>query len=155
MGSEKLVRVAFVRYSPNGKAYPARCDRRDIVVGDEVDVLMRAESDDAYYMDGVVDRIELHRWHCTCRVENLVNEVEYSFLEDGFLDRKVISSPNRVISVPDWNARKARYYDHLSPGVRDEMRDIYDAVAGKEGEDAYLGDGMWIRPDGSLDDRGQ
>ena len=36
MTQAKLVRVAFVRCSPQGKAYPARCDRDAIVEGDEV-----------------------------------------------------------------------------------------------------------------------
>lgn len=155
MGNQKLVRVAFVRYSPNGKAYPARCDRTDIVEGNEVDVLMRAESEDAYYMNGVVDRIEFHRWHCTCRVANLLSEVDYSISDDGLFDRRVNLDSGKVYTVADWAARKKVYYEGLSSSVRDEMQDIYDAAAGNEGEDAYLGDGMWITPDGSLEDRGR
>lgn len=154
MSIAKLVRVAFVRFSPNGKSYPARCDRRDIAEGHEVEVLMRAESEDAYYMNGVIDSIEFHRWYCTCRVENLISEVEYSISDDGEFERKVNLSPAKVYAVADWTERKRAYYESLSPSVRNEMRDIYDAAAGEDGEDAYLGDGVWIRPDGSLDDRG-
>jgi hypothetical protein len=32
------------------------------------------------------------------------------------------------------------------------MKDVYDAVSNEDGEDAYLGDGMWIRSDGSTYD---
>lgn len=154
MGSQKLVRVAFVRFSPKGKAYPVRCDRADIHEEHEVEVLMRAESDDSYYMDGVVERIEFHRWHCTCRVANLVTEVEYTISAEGVFDRRQTVASGKVYAVPDWNERKRNYYYSLSSGVRDEMRDIYEAVAGNDGEDAYLGDGMWITPEGNLDDRG-
>lgn len=34
-----------------------------------------------------------------------------------------------------------------------DLTDIYHAVCGEPGEPAYLGDGVWISPDGSLDDR--
>lgn len=33
------------------------------------------------------------------------------------------------------------------------MEDVYDAVSNEDGEDAYLGDGMWIRSDGSTYER--
>ena len=155
MTQAKLVRVAFVRYSPQGKAYPARCDRDAIVEGDEVEVLMRAESEDAYYMSGVIDRIEFHHWHCTCRVENLVSEVEYSITDDCEFVRKVNLPSARVYDVAAWKDQKRGYYETLSSSQRNEMQDIYHAAAGEVGEDAYLSDGVWIRPDGSLDDRGR
>lgn len=155
MSNQKLTRVAFVRFSPNGKAYPTRCDRSDIVEGNEVEVLMRSESNGAYYMDGVVDRIEFHRWHCSCRVVNLLGEVEYTISDDGVFERHVNLASAKVYAVPDWSERKQGYYETLSSGARDEMRGIYDAVVGKDGEDAYLGDGMWITPEGDIDDRGR
>lgn len=155
MLNQNFVRLAFVRFSPNGKAYPTRCDRPDIVDGNEVEVLMRALSDGAYYMDGVVDRIEFHRWHCTCHVVNLLSEIEYTMSDEGVFERHVNLAPARVYAVSDWNERKRTYYEALPLGVRDEMRDIYEAIVGKDGEDAYLGDGMWITPEGDLDDRGR
>ena len=33
------------------------------------------------------------------------------------------------------------------------MEDVYDAVSNGDGEDAYLGDGMWIRSDGGTYER--
>ena len=33
------------------------------------------------------------------------------------------------------------------------MEDVYDAVGNGDGEDAYLGDGMWIRSDGGTYER--
>lgn len=154
MAQNKLVRVAFVRFSPQGKSYPALCNRRDIVEGDQVEVLMSAESDRPYYMNGVIDHIELLRWHCSCRVECLVREVEYSITKDGKFERKVNLPSATVYEVAAWNERKRAYYEARSSAARNEMRDIYDAVVGEDGEDAYLGDGVWITPDGSLDDRG-
>lgn len=44
---------------------------------------------------------------------------------------------------------------HAESAARDEMREIYEAISLDDGEDAYLGDGIWISSDGSLDDRGR
>lgn len=153
MSKNRLIRVAFVKLSPNGKAYPTRCEREDIGVGQEVEVLMRANSADAYYMDGTVDSIAYHRWNCTCRVVNLTSEVEYSIKDDGMFYRKVNLPAAPVYSIADWREKKKQYYESLSVSARSEMRDIYEAVAGNDGEDAYLNNGIWIKPDGSLDDR--
>lgn len=114
---------------------------------------MRAVSEDAYYIDGVVDSISYERWNCTCRVVNLTSEVEYSMTTDGMFDRQVKAVAAPVYSIAAWKAKKKGYYEGLSASARREMRDIYDAAAGENGEDAYLGDGVWIKPDGSLDDR--
>lgn len=153
MSSNRIIRVAFVKFSSNGKAYPTRCDREDIREGHEVEVLMRANSADAYYMDGTVDFIEHHRWNCTCRVVNLINEVEYSITDNGMFERKVQLPNAHVYFIADWREKKKQYYEGLSVSARSEMRDIYEAVAGNDGEDAYLDNGVWIGPDGSLDDR--
>jgi hypothetical protein len=38
----------------------------------------------------------------------------------------------------------------------DDMRDLYDALSSdSDGGDVYLSDGVWLRSDGSLDDRGR
>lgn len=153
MSKNRLIRVAFVKYSPNGKAYPTRCDREDIREGDDVEVLMRANSADAYYIDGTVDSIELHCWNCTSRVVNLTSEVEYSITDDGMYHRKVKLQTASIHSIADWRAKKKQYYEGLSASARSEMRHIYEASVGNDGEDAYLGDGLWIKPDGSLEDR--
>lgn len=36
-----------------------------------------------------------------------------------------------------------------------DMAEIYDAISGGDGQDAYLGDGMWLSADGGLHDRGR
>lgn len=150
-----LIRVAHVKFSPNGKAYPARCDRQDIFEGHVVEVLMRADSEDAYFLDGVVDSISHHRWNCSCRVVNLTSEVEYLISPDWIVERKVTLKSALVYSIADWRERKSRYYDSLPTSARNEMREIYSAVAAEDGEDAYLSDGIWIKPDGTLEDRGR
>jgi len=153
MSKNRLIRIAFIKFSANGKVYPTRCDREDIREGHEVEVLMRANSDDAYYMDGTVDSITYQRWNCTCLVVNLTCEVEYSITDDWMVDRKIKSPSADVHSIADWREKKKRYYEGISVSARSEMQDIYEAVAGNDGEDAYLGGGVWIKPDGSLDDR--
>ena len=89
------------------------------------------------------------------RVENLVSEVEYSITDDCEFVRKVNLPSARVYDVAAWKEQKRGYYETLSSSQRNEMQDIYHAAAGEVGEDAYLSDGVWIRPDGSLDDRGR
>jgi hypothetical protein len=64
----------------------------------------------------------------------------------------------RGIGPREW----ALKYGELSKGTRritstdirktGTMEDVYDAVSNGDGEDAYLGDGMWIRSDGSTYD---
>lgn len=63
-----LIRVAFIKYSPSGKVYCARCDRTDIGVGDLVEVLAR----DGTYLDAEVVDVAHHRWCCKDTVVNLV-----------------------------------------------------------------------------------
>ncbi len=86
-------------------------------------------------------------------VVNLTSEVEYSVTADCTFERKVKLPTAPVYSIADWREKKNQYYKGLSVSARSEMRDIYEAAAGNDGEDAYLGDGIWIKPDGSLDDR--
>lgn len=153
MSNNRLVRVAFVKFSPNGKAYPARCDREDIREGHEVEVLMRANSADAYYIDGTVIAIAHRQWNCRSHVVNLTSEIDYSISDDGMFERKVRLPTAPVYSIKEWQEKKKRYNASLAVSAQNEMRDIFEAVAGDDGEDAYLGDGIWITADGSLDDR--
>lgn len=134
MSKNPLIRVAGVKFNNNGKSYPTRCDREDINEGDEVEVLMRAGTSKEHIMQGEVTEISLHRWECSCHVINLASEVEYSIDSDGSLNRIVTSSNSME---------------------KHEMRELYKAVSIEDGEDAYLGDGVWISSDGSLDDRGR
>ena len=150
-----IARVAFVRFTTMGKLYPARCDRIDILEGHNVEVLMRAESENAYYITGVIEHIEFHRWHCSCRIENLVDEVEYYFTKNGMFEREINLRSANPYGVVESKEREEGRTDNLSLSVRREMQDIYQAIAGEDGEDAYLSDGVWIRPDGSLDDCGR
>jgi hypothetical protein len=77
-----LVRVAFVKYSPQGKVYSARCERDDLVAGDMVEVL---DSDNVYKTAEIVG-IDHHRWSCKDRVANRADEVEYRIddSDEGF-----------------------------------------------------------------------
>ncbi|GAA0569610.1 hypothetical protein [Caenispirillum bisanense] len=51
---------------------------------------------------------------------------------------------------------KAQADDAVESDARRELREIYDAIAPADsGEDAYLGDGVWISRDGGWCDRGR
>lgn len=157
MARTPIVRVAFVQLSPQGKSYAMRCDREDLGVGDEVEVCMYAATERAYYDTGVITDISHHRWECSCHVANHRDEVTYSVsTENGFsFLRKVDISTRKQRSPSEREAERRIYLDSLSSQARDEMVEIYEAIAPEEGEDAYLGDGIWIRADGTMDDRGR
>lgn len=149
-------RIAYVQFSPNGRSYPLLCVREDLGVNDHVEVLMNADTEKAYYNDGWITAIEYHRWACRSHVVNHIEEVDYSIDDtNGFaFVRHVDLTKRKPKPVEEWKRAKAPYVASLPRSARDEMLEIYDAVEGAEGEDAYLGDGMWIKSDGSLEDRG-
>lgn len=162
MSRTPLARIAYVQFSPQGKSYPLACEREDIGPGDEVDVCMFVGTPKAFNMDGVVTSIAYERWECRSRVEYLTREVSYTLDENFVFTRTINVAPStatpdgRVVPLDRLRAeRRKRYAGTLPKAHRTEMQDIYDAVAGEEGCDAYLGDGVWISPDGSLDDRGR
>lgn len=154
MSIKTIQRIAFVKLSPQGKSYAMRCDREDLVAGHEVEVLMYAGTDRAYYDDGVITSISHKKWECSCHVLNDINEVTYSF-DSGELTRKVDLFNNIKPLTGSWHNHKSAYIDSLPESVKSDMRDIYEAIAPEYGEDAYIGDGIWIRADGSMDDRGR
>jgi hypothetical protein len=93
-----LVRVAFIKYSPCGKVYCARCERTDICVGNLVEVL----SSDGAYLDAEVVDIAHHRWSCKDTVVNLASEVHTSIGldEDGSLMlERVVSSARKSLRL--------------------------------------------------------
>lgn len=52
-----------------------------------------------------------------------------------------------------WEHAQEEFHQDRETGKRNELVEIYDAVCGPDGEDAYLSDGMWITPDGHIYDR--
>jgi hypothetical protein len=110
MTRNKLNRIAFVQFSENGKIYPTQCERNDIGEGDQVEVLMRANSDDAYYLEGSIVGITQERWNCRSRVENLISEVKYVPSKEGFLDRKVDLSARKTPDFSNWKSQKSDYF---------------------------------------------
>jgi hypothetical protein len=74
MSRTPVIRVAIVQYRPGGSTYTARCARRDIDVGAQVDV--RSAEGDIDVAEVVA--IQHERWHCTrLEVVGLVSEVEW------------------------------------------------------------------------------
>lgn len=117
---------------------------------------MYAGTERSYFNDGLITEIVFERWNCRCRVVNHRDEVTYSIdLANGFFwVRHVDLTKRQNKPLEQWRREKAPYVASLSASAQDEMRAIYEAVEVEDGEDAYLGDGMWIRADGSLEDRG-
>lgn len=98
-----MIRVAFIKYTPYGKVYSARCDRTDIVVGDHVELL----ASNGTYMDAEVVDITHQRWRCKDSIVNLASEVHTAISLDeggGLMLERVVSSvrvPLRLVhSIP-------------------------------------------------------
>ena len=157
MSKTPFNRIAFVKLTPQGKSYAMRCERDDFSVGDQVEVEMYAGTLRSYFDDGVIADISYQRWVCSCHVVNHCSEVSYSIdTSNGFeLIRRVDLTNRSTKPVEQWKQEKAPYLDALPASARDDMRAIYEAISADDGQDAYLGDGVWVRPDGSLDDRGR
>ena len=83
-------------------------------------------------------------------VHELILEIASLFIKDIPLDKSHMS--DRGKSLKD---KKRDHIKSLPPTAKSEMRQLYEATAHEYGEDAYLGGGMWISPDGSLSDKGR
>lgn len=129
-----MQRVAFVKLTPLGKSYAMRCERRDLSVGDEVEVLMHAGSERAYYDDGVITDISHHRWDCSCHVVNHVSEVSYAFDSEGFT-RTVDLSKRNPQSLELWRAQKAPYLRLVSDSTKADRRGLREDGAEDEETD--------------------
>ena len=155
MRKKPRVRIAWVKFSPKGRSYPMRCDREDIYEGHAVEMLRYADSERAYYDDGVVTSIVHERWACKSRVVNHANEVIYSIGSDVQFVRDVDLSRPPIPPSAEWHSHKSKYYNTVPETTRNDMSDIYDAISNGDGEDAYVGDGIWISPNGKMEDRGR
>ncbi len=157
MSRNPVKRIAFVKLTQQGKSYAMRCDRENLGIGDHVEVEMYAGTERAYWDDGTITAVEFRRWVCSCHVKNHVEEVSYSVDDsEGFaLVRSVDLSRRSKMPIKQWREEKAPYFESLSASVRSGMRSIYEAISHRDGQDAYLGDGIWVRPDGSMNDRGR
>lgn len=157
MSKTPIHRIAYVKLSPMGKSYAMRCDRKDFGAGDNVEVEMYAGTNKAYFDEGVITSISHQRWDCSCHVINHIDEVTYSIdTTDGFTLNRIVDLTKRTKKpIELWRKERTQYFDSLPESTHSDMRDIYDAIAPEDGEDAYLGDGIWVRADGSLDDRGR
>lgn len=68
--------------------------------------------------------------------------------QDDF-DKEATNLFKRFFEIYD-ECTNLRTRDHY------EMRELYDALStGCDNTDVYLSDGIWLRPDGSLEDRGR
>lgn len=81
-------------------------------------------------------------------------EIASRFIANAPLDKSMLAGQGKP-----WALGRARMirnkfgYDESQASV--ELREIYNAVSNGDGEDAYLGDGVWIGADGSWYDRGR
>lgn len=110
-----------------------QCERKDLNVHDEVEVLMYAGTDRAYYDDGVITDIAHERWDCSCHVVNHINEVKYSFDASGFT-REVNESQRRTRALDTWRDQKAPYLRLVSNSMRSDRSGLLEAHALREEE---------------------
>ena len=105
-----LMRIAFVQYGPNGKAYPMRCPRRDINVGDDVEILRPLQGGTNAYEDCRVVGIANERWSVKGEVVHLQSELEWGFdpLKCQFTCT-IKQKSKKVVSLQEHRAKKDSY----------------------------------------------
>lgn len=133
MGRRPVRRIAYVKLSPQGKSYAMQCERKDLNPGDEVEVLMYAGTERAYYDDGVITDITHERWDCSCHVVNHIDEVKYSFDASGF-SREVIALQRGTQTPEAWRAHKAPYLRLVSDSTRSDRSELRAADASSDKE---------------------
>lgn len=134
MTNKPLRRIAFVQLSPHGKSYAMRCDRDDLEINDEVEVLMYAGTDREYFDDGLITDISHHRWECSCHVVNHISEIEYTFSDEGFT--REVKAPSREERSPKaWREHKAPYLRLVSDSTRTDRSELREAGADDANEE--------------------
>jgi hypothetical protein len=158
MSRRPIQRVAFVRLTPQGKAYAMRCDREDLGVGDHVEVLMYAESAQSHWDSGVIEDVAYLPWDCSCHVKCHRDEMRIDIdATNGFQMRHTIDvsgGPRKTLGQIQQEKATAMVR-HCPAQEGAEMRSLYHDLAPVDGDDVYLSDGVWLRPNGSFDDRGR
>lgn len=87
----------------------------------------------------------------TINIHEAVLRLASLFITDTPLDEYLIPKKEKPISA----IRSTGSMRNSPKTGRSEMRDMYSAMAHEDGEDAYLGGGLWIGSDGSLLDKGR
>lgn len=124
----------------------------DLKIYDSPQPLRTDEKGELYTSGGVLIRNNFgkHDW----MMANWILDIASRFSTNTPIDIWKISGDERP-----WAVEKARsirnYYPSNNDEANRELRDIYDAISVGDGEDAYLGDGVWIGSDGSWSDRGR
>lgn len=151
MLSKPLQRIAFVRFTPKGKSYAMKCDREDLIVGDEVGVVMYAGTNKECHQSGEITSISYEHWNCSCVVLCHTCEIQIS-LEDDDIVFIIDRSDKSQAEIQKWRSdRKERNNINYDS----DMKDVYTSIAPEIGDDVYLSDGMWLTPDGNIEDRGR
>lgn len=158
MSRSPIQRVAFVRLTPQGKAYAMRCDREDLGVGDQVEVLMYVESAQPHWDSGVIEDVAYLRWNCSCHVKCHRDAMRIEIdSTNGFQMRHTIDLSKGPRKPPvQTQQEKATAMARRRPEPEGaDTPSLYHDLASVDGDDVYLSDGVWLRPDGSFDDRGR
>jgi len=87
-------------------------------------------------------------------VHDLIVEIANALVANMPIDANLTSGHGMSWRAANAGLKKIQNESFESYAGND-MQDIYDAVSLGDGEDAYLGDGMWIGSDGSMRDRGR
>lgn len=148
-----LRRIALVRFSPQGSAYPTDCPRPDLQVGDAVEVTMRAGQPDEHFLKGVITAIRHQRWACSCKTLYRASEVESGWAVDEASGewtfvRRVLGrvSTEREEDLADWSTGFGRMEQDGGPS----LHELYEAMGEGNGAPLYLNDGVWLSAGGRV-----
>lgn len=100
------------------------------------------------------EMVRNHYYDSDVHIHKLILDIASRLVTDTPIDEFYTSGHGK-----SWQEQRAEYYRNnpkaQEAADRNVMKQIYHATSSGDGEDAYLGDGVWISSSGSLDDRGR
>ena len=97
-------------------------------------------------------------WQSDINIHHLVLKVATQLSNNIPIDDDFLTGQGRSINKQESITKEAEEYQfspHELAGRTDDMTDLYEAMSTGDGQDAYMGDGIWIKSDGSVYDKGR
>lgn len=108
-----------------------------------------------YTVEG--EMVRNYYWQSNVNVHHLILKVATQLSNNIPIDDELLTGQGRSINKQEDIAEEVEEFHcsiHNSTKWED-MTDLYEAMSTGDGQDAYMGDGIWIKSDGSIYDKGR
>lgn len=109
------------------------------------------------YTDGG-KMVRNYYWQSDVNIHHLILKVATQLNNNIPIENDFLTGQGRSINKQESITKEAEEYQysaHEFAGRSDDMTGLYGAMSTGDGEDAYMGDGIWIKSDGSVYDKGR